>query len=367
MKSNDAKYDFCIIGGGFFGAYLAKYLGANNFKVAIIEKEPSIMQRSSKNNQARVHRGYHYPRSIKTAARSNLNAPVFEDEFSFAVIKPTPCLYAVSRVLSKVTNKQFLKFCKTLNLPITDVSSKYNNLFNHNFISAVYETEELLFDSNLIQKSLEEDIYNSRNISLYTKSNILDIAYSGGSFNINTDNGLRVCAKQIFNCTYSALNKINKLLGLKIIPLKHELAEIVRVKHSEELSSVALTVMCGPFFSTLPIPGTNLHSLTHVRYTPHLETNQSTEEKMVENWHVGRKSNFPLMIKDSSRYVPTMNEATYVESIFETKTILPKNEINDGRPILFKKNYGLKGYHCILGAKIDNIYEIITAVQKEIL
>ena len=57
--------DITIIGGGFFGLYLAEYFSRLNKKVLIIEKENDAMQRASYVNQARVHNGYHYPRSVQ--------------------------------------------------------------------------------------------------------------------------------------------------------------------------------------------------------------------------------------------------------------------------------------------------------------
>ncbi len=65
------------------------------------------------------------------------------------------------------------------------------------------------------------------------------------------------------------------------------------------------------------------------------------------------------MIKDGMRYLPILGECEYRESLWEVKTILPQNELNDGRPILFKKDHGIKNYNCILGGKIDNVYDIL--------
>ena len=52
------------IGGGFFGMYLSVYFARKGHEVILSEKENDFMQRASYVNQARVHNGYHYPRSI---------------------------------------------------------------------------------------------------------------------------------------------------------------------------------------------------------------------------------------------------------------------------------------------------------------
>ena len=55
----------------------------------------------------------------------------------------------------------------------------------------------------------------------------------------------------------------------------------------------------------------------------------------------------------------------YVGSMFEVKTILSNNEIDDGRPIVFAKHSEIKGCYNILGGKIDNIYDILTRLDDE--
>lgn len=61
--------DAIIIGGGFYGAAIAIYLAKERGlkRIMLIEREPALLKRASYNNQARVHNGYHYPRSFTTA------------------------------------------------------------------------------------------------------------------------------------------------------------------------------------------------------------------------------------------------------------------------------------------------------------
>ena len=53
----------------------------------------------------------------------------------------------------------------------------------------------------------------------------------------------------------------------------------------------------------------------------------------------------------------------YVDSLWEVKTVLPASEIDDSRPILFKTNFCIPNYHCIMGGKIDNVYDVIEAIK----
>ena len=68
---------------------------------------------------------------------------------------------------------------------------------------------------------------------------------------------------------------------------------------------------------------------------------------------------------DAKRYIPVLEECVYKKSLFEVKTVLPRSEEDDSRPILFKPNYGaIKGFHCIMGGKIDNIYDVIESIEN---
>jgi L-2-hydroxyglutarate oxidase LhgO len=71
------RYDAIVIGGGFYGCSLALALASRFHRVAVLEQRPELMSRASYVNQARVHNGYHYPRSFLTALRSSVNFPRF--------------------------------------------------------------------------------------------------------------------------------------------------------------------------------------------------------------------------------------------------------------------------------------------------
>jgi hypothetical protein len=71
------------------------------------------------------------------------------------------------------------------------------------------------------------------------------------------------------------------------------------------------------------------------------------------------------MIRDVSRYLPAISDARYVESLFEVKTVLAKNEADDGRPILFVRHPALPDCYSMLGGKIDNIYDVLEKLGAE--
>jgi hypothetical protein len=124
--------------------------------------------------------------------------------------------------------------------------------------------------------------------------------------------------------------------------------------------------MDGPFFSRLPFPARGLHTLSHVRYTPHL---QWQDERGIDPYgrldEYEKSTRVDRMIRDVSRYLPAISDAKYVESLFEVKTVLARNEGDDGRPILFERHPSLPGCYSVLGGKIDNIYDVLEKLGEE--
>ena len=174
-------------------------------------------------------------------------------------------------------------------------------------------------------------------------------------------------AEDVYNCTYSQLNTLLRRSGLPAMRLKHELAEVALIRPSPALEGIGITVMCGPFFSSLPFPARGLHSLTHVEYTPRCSWTEGTgsaDEGSAPPAVPRITAARSRMLAHASRFVPVMAESEYVDSLWEVKTILPQNENNDGRPILFARDHGLPGLHCVLGAKVDNIYDLLDEVDK---
>jgi hypothetical protein len=119
-----------------------------------------------------------------------------------------------------------------------------------------------------------------------------------------------------------------------------------------------VTVMCGPFFSFMPFPDKGLYTLSHVRYTPHSEWHEKPGSAGPHHSSSTPATHFHQMQKDAMRYMPSLRDVTHEGSLWEVKTVLPQSEQDDSRPILFRSDHGLKGYVCLMGGKLDNIYDV---------
>lgn len=359
-----------VVGGGFFGLYLSEFLSQKGYSVSLIERESDFMQRASFVNQARVHNGYHYPRSVLTALRSRISFPRFVSEFEESIESDFDKYYIIGRALSKVTASQFKNFCDRIGLPCAEDTSLLKGMLNKSLVEAAFVTKEFAFDSVKLKNTMKNRV-DEASVKTFLNAELVSVKDKIGKVeaSIKYSDGIveKECFEHVFNCTYSGINLINQNSKLDLVPLRHEMTEMCLVDVPDELKKVGITVMCGPFFSVMPFPSKKLHSFSHVRYTPHYEWSED-KSNFVDSYNKFqndiRNSSWKHMILDARRYIPALEECTYRESIWDVKTILPRSDADDSRPILYLPNHKINGYHCIMGGKIDNVYDVIESISK---
>jgi len=355
MNVRSPSADAVIIGGGFYGCEIALELKRLGFRrVVIFERENGIMRRASYVNQARIHNGYHYPRSLSTAERSHHNFQRFLHDYEDAIDFGMEKIYAIA-FGSRINASQYERFCATVGIPCRLAPTRLARLLDSNLIEAAFLTREFAFDARLIAENLARRL-SEADVDLCVDTEVrvdkihddhVALSYSDGT----------VDASYIFNCTYAELD----LVGIPSQSvIKRELTEMLLIEPPGDLRGLGVTVMDGPFFSTMPFPAALLHSLSHVRYTPH------------EAWHDGFKgamaphrTNRDAMIRDASRYLPCLTKSRVVRSLFDVKAVLSKNEDDDGRPILFEQSPESSRIFSILGSKFDNIYDVQEVLRAQ--
>ncbi|HEY3787896.1 MAG TPA: FAD-dependent oxidoreductase [Urbifossiella sp.] len=369
------RWDALIIGGGFYGLYLAEFLASRLRRVLLCERGDEPMRRASYGNQARVHNGYHYPRSVLTALRSRVNFPRFVEEFRPAVRTDFEKIYAIPRQGSKVTAEQFAESMKRIGAPIAPAKDDVKELFDRALIEEVFQVREYAFDSTVLRRLMLERIRRA-GVELRVNTDVRRIeSRPGGSIGIDLASegcqspvAARVMAGMVVNCTYSQTNAVAAASGIPLIPLKHEQAEMALVEVPAKLQGLGITVMDGPFFSCMPFPPRGLYTLSHVRYTPHghwFDDGEQPHRPAYEMFDAAEKrSAYSHMIRDAARYLPALAKCEYRDSLWEVKTVLPRSESDDSRPILFRPHHGIPNYHVVMGGKIDNVYDVADEMAK---
>jgi glycine/D-amino acid oxidase-like deaminating enzyme len=367
MSADSQKKCAVIVGGGFFGASIALMLHRRGIRPIILEAENEMFLHASRVNQARVHGGYHYPRSLLTAYRSRQNYDRFKTRYRAAIADQFTKVYAVGRRFSKVTADQFDTFMKRVGAPLQEAPPKIAKQFNHHLTERVWTAEECAFDYSILRDLVRLEL-DQAGIEIRLNTTATCVRQSDGQTLVDASDGSELICSHVFNATYAGLNRLTGSSGLPIVPLKHELAEMALVELPPELSGISVTMMCGPFFSFMPYPALNLTTLSHVRYTPHTYWHENQTTGAINPYQVfnsiEKKSAFELMVADASRYMPNLRDCKYHDSLWTVKTVLPLSDTDDGRPILFQRDSVIPSLIHVMGGKIDNIFDVEEEVDQ---
>lgn len=368
-------YDFVIVGGGIFGVYAALYLHKHGARVCIIEKEAELFQKASVVNQARLHSGYHYPRSVATAVMSNDNKERFTADHRSFIHFAFDQYYAIDKYGSFTDATQFERFCAHLGIRCEWVER--HPLFNADRIEALYLTTEYSFDPFLIAHYYRQQLREQPGIDVFYNTKIISGSENAGQWDIQLlqlEKGAntRLRATQVINATYAGSNAINRIFGVDDIHLMHEISEMAFVS-SPQAANTGLTIMDGPFASLMPYGRSGLLSLSSVAYTHHKvsydnlpafdcqQNNKACQPDFLSicNYCEAKPvSNYHKMLSQISQYFTEEVQFQYFTSYFTIKSKLKASHIDDGRPTeiaILKEN---PRYYCIFAGKINSIYEI---------
>jgi hypothetical protein len=366
----EKKVDRIIIGAGIYGLYAARVSAKKGERVVILEYDNNALSRGSYINQARVHNGYHYPRSYSTAIKSSIYFDKFNKEFQFAINDRFEKIYATSKKNSWTSAEQFRKFCNNAKIRCEEVNpDKY---FKKGLISGAFITEEYSFDAIKIKDYYISELENYSKVNIIYNSRIDRINIKGDNYEIVLNNGDRYVADFVLNATYASINQMITKLGLETFKIKYEICEIIICNTTGEIENVGITVMDGPFFSVMPFGLSGSHSLTSVTFTPHktsynelpsFNCQKDTEcsdlqLKNCNNCNHRPSTAWNYMYTLSKKYLKPEIKMTYTNSLFSIKPILLASEIDDSRPTLIKYHSVKPTFISVLSGKFNTIYDL---------
>lgn len=364
--------DKIIIGGGLYGLYSALECGKRGEKVIVLEHDGEPFKRATYINQARVHMGYHYPRSFSTASKIAHYFERFNKDFGFCIHSSFDQVYATSAHFSWSNAQQFRKFCKDADIDCDDISpEKY---FKPEMCDGAFLTKEYTYDAKILKEYFLKAIAEYSNIQIKYNIKIMDITQKSSHFSVVTDDNSIYESDFVLNTTYASVNQILNRLGYELFKIKYELCEIILCKTNDNLKNVGITVMDGPFFSIMPFGKTGYHSLTSVTFTPHKTSYkdlptfecQARSNGFCSTSQLGNCNDCPAkpdsawdyMSHLARKYMKDNYEFKYVKSLFSMKPILKASEIDDSRPTVIKEFSSNPKFISVLSGKIDTVYDL---------
>ena len=372
MGIETQRFDRIIIGAGIYGLYAAlRSAEKNRGNILVLEKEKESFTRATYINQARVHMGYHYPRSFSTAIKSAHYFERFVSDYSSSVLREFKQIYATSSHFSWTNAKQFEKFCLDAGIDCERVEEK--KYFKRGLVDGAFLTKEFTYDAKLLLDLLLQKINKFKNITILYGAEISEIKTRDEQYELFTNFGC-FSTGFVLNATYASINDIINLAGFEPFKIKYELCEIILCEPNSTLRDVGITVMDGPFFSIMPFGKTGYHSLTSVTFTPHIVSYNSLPsfscqtglEHYCKPEKLGNcdrcdhkpRTAWDYMSRLAKKYMNDSLGFTYVKSLYSIKPILISSEIDDSRPTVIKHHSSNPYFYSVLSGKINTIYDL---------
>jgi hypothetical protein len=341
-----------VIGGGLFGCTTAIHLARAGHAVTLFEAKADLMCGATAATFARLHRGYHYPRSPETGRESFAAEASFRAEYGEAVIDGGRQAYIVAGG-GHVTPDGYRIFL---------------------------ESEDLQFFQEGNRFDVVEPRVNLTSLAQCVRRKVADsgvTARLGRRLNRRECWGLRDRFDRIVVATYARLNDILGKLGCDIAEYKFQVVEKPVVKLPDEFRNQSIVVIDGPFGCIDPLDETGCHVLGHVTKTIHAENvgyGADIPEHLANLIDRGVIANCPHtrfrdVADDLGRYIPGVEKAEHLGSAFTVRAVLAGVEKTDERPTLVERVNGqvIKVFSGKLGTAVKAAREVAMLIPGRIV
>ncbi len=380
-RQQPETFDTVILGAGIYGLYTALICARAGERVLVAEYEREPFTRATFVNQARLHMGYHYPRSLATALKTAEYFERFNHDFSDCISRSFDQVYAMSSDFSWTSAEQFRVFCERAGIPCEEVPAE--RYFKRGMVGGAFLAKEYTYDAKLLKRQLLRELAPYENVELRFCQRLRGVRVAAGSAEgdgaraswcLAFEDGDVFCPR-VINATYASVNELSAKAGLATLPIKYELCEIILCDVCEELEETGITVMDGPFFSLMPFGKTGHHSLTSVTFTPHRTCLEDfpafpCQAQCPEGFCSPRQlgncdfceaqppTAWGFMERLARKYLRKELDFSYLESHFSVKPILRMSEVDDSRPTVVREQYGIPSWVSVLSGKVSTVYDL---------
>lgn len=337
--------NIAVVGAGIFGCCSAIELSKAGHNVTLFDKNDRILSSASQINQYRLHRGYHYPRSVETVTTTKQTVEQFEEMFSSDLLVDFDRYYAIAKEGSITSPEQYIQFLNENGLEYEVVDPFID-------VPLMVKVKENSFNPfGLYYSVLDKLRINKVNVKLNTLFSKQDI----DRFDV------------VVNATYSDINGLIDEFEQEIY--QFELIEKVTVHTPPKYKNKSLVILDGNFCCIDPIARSEYSMLGHVKEAIH-DIQIGTEYKIPEKY-TGvvnnlfprlkyRVSNHPQIIKACEELLECKLE--YLSSSYTIRTVLANREHDDARPTnLIKHN---SKFYSLFGGKIGTAVSTARELTK---
>lgn len=307
-----------VVGGGVFGCTIAVDLARAGAQVSLYEARSDILQGATARCQARLHRGYHYPRSDSTATAARDASELFETRYPEAVATAPYHYYAIAPG-SLTTPDEYLAFCDRLSLPYKIV----DNPPRLHGVDLCVEVDEAIVSVPVLSRLLRRDLARA-GVRLH--------------FGLRTDPEYLDDYDLIVMTTYGQP---------WLHPLRYEICEVAVVELGR-YGGESYVIQDGPFTSLDPYKG--LYILYDVVHSVHAANIGYAPEVPPEFVDLLQRpaaktplSNFDKMVDSAGRFLAMLDPggqgvSIHHWSMFSVRAVLPGVDATDARPTLIERD-----------------------------
>lgn len=323
-----------IIGAGAYGSTIAIQLANLGFSVHLYEKKSKICQGASTLNQYRIHRGYHYPRSLKTIEECKNGFDLFCRVFpSVLSTDQIDHYYAIANQGSRTTATQFLQILDQTQLSYQIVDSLPNT-------KLTLHVQERLYNPQALAVLLEKRL-SSTSVKIHVDKKIT-------SFKELSD------FDHLINCTYSETNQFHS----QGQHYKFQLCEKPVLRLPAKYHNQSIVIMDGLFCCIDPLLGSEFHVMGSVEYAIH-SCNIGTMPLIPDHYkpylNRGIIKNPPYTHIDQFKkigehYFPDLHKAEHIGSMYTIRAVLAHTEHDDARPTMIDRSQD--GIYHVFSGKI---------------
>lgn len=324
-----------VVGAGLFGCTAAIYAARAGHKVTLIDKASDIMKGATFCNQFRLHRGYHYPRSEDTGRQCRNGLKAFAGEYGKAFIPyGKKHFYAIARD-SRTPAGEYLNFLSSQGLE-SHIVERREPLMNPETLELAVQVEEGFLDYEILKDLVHHKLMSAGVIFRpHTEIHPLD----------RDDYDYIIVA-----CYAGNSGVLDDLFVEEYKPTQFEVVEKPVFQLPRKYRNTGVVVMDGPYGCIDPYGKTGYHVMGHVEHAIH--NSNVGDRPHVPPWlPSGRmdyvnagiienpdRTKYVVMRDALSKYLPFVQSAKYVGSMFTVRTVLPNKDETDERPTLVTRH-----------------------------
>tara|TARA_R110002050_G_scaffold159393_3_gene288831 strand:+ start:6316 stop:8040 length:1725 start_codon:yes stop_codon:yes gene_type:complete len=331
-----------VIGAGIYGITTAVKLKTMGFNVDLFEKENDILKSASGINQYRIHRGYHYPRSLDTIKSCKDNEPSFIKHYHQSILNNKEHLYAIAEENSLITPEHYLTVLDKMGLK--------------------WEVVEPLPNCSLTVR-VNETLYDPRVLKTICYNRII-----GNGINLKLNNKIKkklLGYKYNIHATYASLNSLVD----KKQDYQFELCEKPLFKLPQQYKNKSIVIMDGPFMCFDPFADTEYHLGGNVVHAIHISNTGKqpnippSYKKYLNNGIIQKPkyTNVSSFIESAKLFFPDIENAIHVGSMYTIRTVLPNKDNTDERPTIVNQH---NNDFILFSGKIGNCVEASNRIEE---